>query len=86
MVDTSKKKYAKPELFYESLALSQSIATGCEGIAMFGESVCPVKVDVSDIELMIFQTAGAGCEFVPPNPDDLICYHAPSESNNVFGS
>ena len=49
MAIAKKKKYTRLELFYESLSLSQSIASGCEGIAMFGESVCPVKVDVSDM-------------------------------------
>lgn len=85
MANTQKKHYSKPQLVYESFALSQSIASGCEGIANFGESVCSVTISGID-EIRIFQEAGYGCQFVPPNPDDYICYHAPSEMNNVFSS
>lgn len=82
-----KKAYSKPELIYESLALSQDISSSCEGIAMFGENVCPVRfIGEDNFQLMIFQNKDHGCEYCPPNPDDFLCYHAPSEMNNVFAS
>lgn len=86
MANKQEKVYTKPQLIYESFALSQSIASGCEGIANFGEGGCSVTLtDMAD-SITIFQDAGYGCQFVPPNPDDYICYHAPSEMNNVFSS
>lgn len=86
MTNTQKKTYSKPQLVYESFALSQSIASGCEGIANFGEGACSVTITGSFDSVSIFQDAAYGCQFVPPNPDDYICYHAPSEMNNVFSS
>lgn len=87
MVAAKKKAYSRPELIYESFALSQDISSGCEAIAMFGENVCPVIYKGKDnFQLSIFQTKAFGCEYCPPNPDDFICYHAPSEMNNVFAS
>lgn len=78
------KRYKKPELVYESFALSQDIASGCEGIANFAEGVCSVTVDVG-FPMEIFQNP-AVCSNVPPNPDDYVCYHAPSDGNNIFSS
>ena len=86
MVADKKKAYSRPELYYESLTLSQSIATACEETALFGEGSCPVNIQVGSINVMIFQSAESGCDFCPPNADDYICYHAPSEMNNVFAS
>lgn len=82
-----KNKYSKPSLFFESFMISQNIASGCEAISIFGEGACPVlyKADgVTDVTL--FHGNKENCEWVPDNPDDFICYHAPSEMNNVFSS
>lgn len=80
------KKYEKPTIYFESFTLSQNIASGCEGIALFGENVCGVKVNMMDMDMVIIGQGIGGCEYQPPNPDDYICYHAPSDANNVFSS
>ena len=85
MIAEKKKTYQKPDLFFESFALSQSIASACEGEALFVENACPVIVNIQGFDFAVFGQAPM-CEFVPPNPDDFICYHAPSEMNNVFMS
>lgn len=77
-----KKIYVKPEVYFESFELSANIATGCE--------------------ININHTVGAcwqGVEgfkgfniFVEPNsckttPDDNgLCYHSPTDANNIFTS
>lgn len=84
---TKKREYSKPVFIYESFTLSQNIASGCEGIAIFGEKACPVlfKADgISDVAL--FHGMAENCQWSPDNADDYICYHAPSEMNNVFSS
>lgn len=85
MIAEKKKSYQKPELFFESFALSQNIASSCEGKPLFVEDACPVVIQLGSLELAIFGQSPM-CEFIPPNPDDFICYHAPSEMNNVFDS
>ena len=83
---SKKKAYKRPELYYESFTLSQNIASSCEGIALFNENICGVKVDMMDIEMIIYGNGNGACEFQPPNPENLICYHVPSDANNVFSS
>ena len=85
MIVEKKKSYQKPDLFFESFALSQNIAAACEGEALFVENACPVIIHLGSLEITIFGQSPM-CEFIPPNPDDFICYHAPSEMNNVFAS
>ena len=80
-----KKEYRKPELWYEDFQLAQSIASGCEGIANFQEGMCAVSLKGEGYDLLLFVDPNV-CRDVPPNPDDLLCYHAPSEHNNVFSS
>lgn len=80
-----RKKYQKPELYYESFALSQSISSGCEGIANFAEDICSVTLKGPGYDLTLFHDSQI-CFDSPPNPDDYLCYHAPSEFNNVFSS
>lgn len=80
-----KKTYTRPELFYENFQLSQSIASGCEGIANFNERECSVLLQGPGYDIKLFSMVNV-CRDVPPNPDDYVCYHAPSEANNVFSS
>lgn len=78
-----KKAYVKPKMYYESFILSSSISSSCEGIANLGENQC--SVTIPDIGIEIF-TSEIACEYTPPSGDDTICYHAPSDWNNVFSS
>lgn len=79
-----KKKYEKPCIVYDCFEMSQSIAGNCIGIANFAETVCSVTVNIGfDIE--IFQQEPV-CKWTGPEVDDMVCYHAPSDNNNVFTS
>ena len=80
-----KKEYRKPQLWYEDFQLSQSIASGCEGIATYAEGLCTVILEGPGYSLTLFSDP-AICFDSPPNPDDYLCYHAPTEGNNVFSS
>ena len=80
-----KKTYSRPEVSYENFQLSQSIASGCEGIANFAEDMCSVTYKVFGAEAQLF-TLSEVCRDNVPRKDDYVCYHAPSEANNVFSS
>lgn len=78
-----KKQYEKPRICYESFALSDRISAGCEGIANLAEYQCSIYI--KDLDVTIF-TIDLVCEETPPGGDDTICYHAPTEWNNVYSS
>ncbi|MBQ6430380.1 MAG: hypothetical protein IJJ99_00675 [Oscillospiraceae bacterium] len=78
-----KKAYHAPALYYESFQLAQNISAGCEGIANFEDNGCTIYI--TDLGFSIYADT-AICNYVPPNGDDTICYHAPSEMNNAFSS
>ena len=79
-----KKKYVKPQILITSFELSESIASGCEQISNAAEYMCAVRD--TEAEMTYITGDVSGCVFTPPNVDDLVCYHAPSDSNNVFSS
>lgn len=78
-----KKVYIKPEIFFDSFELSQSIAAGCEGISQHAEGACAVYV--KEIGLSVFSTKGT-CDYYNSEMQDMVCYHAPSDANNVYSS
>ncbi len=78
-----KKVYRKPEVTYETFRLSESISSGCYGIANLGEGICSVYLP--DAGVNVFNQAGL-CEYSGPGFDDAVCYHAPTDWNNVFSS
>lgn len=78
-----KKEYGKPRICYESFTLSNSISSGCEGIANLGEQQC--SITIPGLEYPIF-TSTPICEITPPGGNDQICYHVPTDWNNVFSS
>lgn len=78
-----KKVYTKPEIFFDSFELSQSIAAGCEGISQHAEGACAVYV--KEIGLSVFSTREI-CDYYSVELQDSVCYHAPSDSNNVYSS
>lgn len=78
-----KKAYEKPRVGYESFKLSNSVSSGCEGIANLGENQCSITIPELGIEIFNIQIM---CEYTAPGGDDTICYHAPSDWNNVYSS
>ena len=82
-----KKNYSKPEIAFESFAVSVSIA-GC-GI----ESNLPTEVDQCGFEWCgdtIFLTGYQGCpeddSYGTDDGNSGFCYHNPTESTQLFGS
>lgn len=84
-----RKVYTKPEIFFESFSLSQSIAAGCE-VPTNTPAQNQCGVDASGIN--VFITGMTGCEDFPV-PDNgggdgaygKICYHIPY-GQNLFNS
>lgn len=80
-----KKNYEKPEIMFDSFELSQNIAAGCAAIANYGENQCSVTYSEGGIELNLYNIQGV-CYYTGPGFEDMICYHAPGDWNNVFTS
>ena len=79
-----KKNYSKPAIHFEMLSVGTSVSSSCEGIANFAMGLCSITIDVG-FEMNIYQTPDI-CDYTGPEVDDMICYHAPSDNNNVFTS
>lgn len=80
----NKKKYNKPEIFFEDFSLSTNITAGCELIPNFNEGECGIKWGKKHI----FITGITGCTTTIENGDpkyDGACYHNPTDPN-VFNS
>ena len=76
-----KKSYSKPQIMFEDFSLSTNIAGDCDNkVGSPSEDQCGVEYDGD----MIFSTTISGCNVYPA--EDLICYHNPSESSNLFNS
>ena len=81
-----KKPYSKPTLYFEALALGSGAASGCEAIANFAEMVCSISLDLGGGEIIDVYQLPEICMYSTPDVKDFVCYHAPSDSNNVFSS
>jgi hypothetical protein len=86
-----RKAYAKPDIVFESFALSTSIAGNCEVKTYTPNSGnCGYKFG----GIMVFITDVTGCKLQIPDGSenivdengDAFCYHNPSEDNNLFNS
>lgn len=78
----SKKAYSAPAVRFESMNISSHIASGCASGPTFEEFACPVMVPEWGITFFGL----SNCDYYPPNPDDMICYHVPTADNNIFTS
>ena len=84
-----RKAYAKPDIAFESFALSTSIAAGCE-VKTYTPYAgqCGFKFG----SMMVFITGVGGCTLkvadgtLVDDKGDAFCYHNPSELNNLFNS
>lgn len=79
-----RKAYSKPEIVFESFAMSTSIAAGCEldtPLPTYEES-CGYPIRGGNVFL-----EGPQCTSVPQDGMyDGYCYHVPVETNNLFNS
>lgn len=78
-----KKKYVKPQAYFESFELSSNIANGCQLISHHSSGDC--KVTDPDTDIITF-TESIGCNYTPVDGDNKICYHNPFPDTNVFTS
>ena len=81
-----KKKYEKPQIHFVSFELSQDISAGCELITNYAENACAIYVNEPGWDLTVY--ADSSCGYTPPNvaAGDTPCYHAPTDSYNVYSS
>ena len=80
----NKKKYSKPEIFFEDFSLSTNIAAGCEYQPLNNAGDCGVQWG----RHTIFLEGMSGCKKYVIDGDannDGLCYHNPTD-NNVFNS
>ncbi len=80
-----KKTYSKPDIMFDNFSMTTCIAA-CEVEATFSRGVCGVEMDNM---ATVFTESVYGCTWVAEDGDasfDFLCYHVPSDNNNVFGS
>ena len=80
----NKRKYSKPEIFFDDFSLSTNIAAGCEFIPIDNATECGVpygrgKVIFTQLMTGCIDKVGADGEF------NGICYHNPTDYQ-VFNS
>ena len=81
-----KKTYEKPHIFFDSFELTTNISAGCE-VPTNLPSMDWCGLDFSG--LMVFMSGMSGCSDIQIGKGgdfDGICYHTPTETNNVFAS
>lgn len=79
-----KKAYSKPDIVFEDFSLSTNIAAGCEALANFPQGDCGY---VFAPDVVIFMEERHGCTTeVETGEYNGICYHNPSDDNNLFSS
>ncbi len=81
-----KKRYAKPEIMFEDFTLSTNIAGNCEQKTYLpSNNTC--GMDFSGLK--VFMSGMTGCEDIQVSEGDSfdgICYHTPTDLNNLFNS
>lgn len=83
-----KKRYSKPDVFFEEFMLSVSIANCDININTQSNGTCPMIYD----GVPIFTQDVFGCKMenggvpVEDSPANGFCYHVPIETNNLFNS
>lgn len=81
-----KKHYEKPQILFESFVLSTNINAGCEvptNLPNWNE--CGLNFS----GVVVFMQGMQGCTDIQiPEGDHFegICYHTPTEDNNIFAS
>lgn len=84
-----KKVYKKPEAFIESFTLCTNVAAGCEvKTDLLTENVLGCGYKYGRDEVVVF-TDAMGCVLTEVEEDGSyngVCYHTPSDANNLFNS
>lgn len=81
-----KKTYTKPQILFESFAMSTNIAAGCEIIITNStKNVCGYEGSAPGV--VIFTNEVTGCLFPQVDTDaNGFCYDVPVQTNNLFNS
>jgi len=82
-----KKNYSKPDILFESFALSVDIAGGCERIidTHLGGQCAMELVGLGNV----FTNGVTECEMKIEDGSEMVdylCYHVPTADNNLFNS
>ena len=82
----TKKPYQKPEIVYEDFSLTTNIAAGCEAKTNLpSNNTCGMLIS----GLYVFMEGMNGCsdwEVEENGNYNGICYHTPTDQNNLFNS
>ena len=77
-----KKIYKKPQILFCDFELSENISAGCEMIANLSrDTACGVEIPGWGMTYF-----SGKCDISDPMFEDELCYHVPTDKNNVFGS
>lgn len=77
-----KKTYVKPEVYFESFELSANIATGCEISINHAVGACWKGFEgFKDFNIFV---ESHSCKATPDQYG--LCYHSPTDANNIFTS
>ncbi len=80
-----KKPYFKPEIIFEDFSLSTNIAGDCDhDTSLQTEGSCGIEWG----DEIIFLTGIAGCkeQYETDDGSSLICYHNPTDTQQLFNS
>lgn len=82
-----KKKYSQPDIIYDEFSLCTSIAAGCEVQTNTPSwNQCGFVFD----DAIVYTDDVHGCKFggitITDGGLDGICYHVPTDDNNLFNS
>ena len=79
-----KKIYSKPEIMFESFAMSTSIAAGCDNkVTTPTLDHCGVEYEG---ETLFWDTMVNACTTGLKQGNDPVCYHNPTDTTNMFNS
>ena len=79
-----KKQYNRPDIVFERFSMNSSIAGQCEFKAQFARDICGAELTEA---ITVFTDEIQNCSFKQPDGEyDMLCYHVPTDSYNVFNS
>ena len=79
-----KKTYSKPDILFDSFSISTNVVASCE----FQTPLPQVdECGVAYFNWVVFQSELQGCNKIAKSGTwDAMCYHQPTETNNLFTS
>ncbi len=82
-----KREYTKPLIMFEDFSLSTNIAAGCGLKTQLPSPNMEYGCGYQIRGAVVFITEANGCTYVEADGDyNGICYHVPTDDNNLFNS